>query len=354
MDHTARLPLPFIMPQQAQKHITHNEALQALDMLVQPVVESATLTTPPPSPLAGEAYIVPTGATGAWAGHDMEIAAFQSGAWLFYDPADGWQTYVKSEKTHYVFDAGHWRPLASLGAGLPQLGINAMADTTNRLAVSAAATLLTHAGAGHQLKVNKASASDTASLLYQSDWSGRAEMGLMGDDHWRLKVSADGTNWIAALAVNPASGATTVAATLKPATDNSATLGASGARWASIWSATGTIQTSDSRQKTDIAPSDLGLDFILALNPVRYRWIVGGREDGIEHPGRRTHYGLLAQEVKTALDAAGCTDFAGHVLANPTDPSSEAGLRYNAFIAPLIAAVQQLAARVATLERAAS
>ncbi|QDZ12403.1 DUF2793 domain-containing protein [Devosia ginsengisoli] len=348
MDHTARLTLPFIMPSQAQKHITHNEAIQALDALVQPVVESRMLTTPPATPLEGEAWLVPSGATGAWSGHGDEIAAFQSGAWTFLDPAAGWQVYDRSDRTQLVFDAGTWTPLASLGAALPRLGVNTSADTTNRLAVASAATLLTHDGNGHQVKINKAAPSDTASLLYQTNWSGRAEMGLAGDDHWRLKVSPDGATWINALTVNATTGAATVAATFRPATDNAMTLGGSGARWSAVWSATGTIQTSDARQKTDIAPSDLGLDFILALEPVRYRWIVGGNEDGEARRGRRTHYGLLAQQVQAALAGA---DFAGHILADPTDPDSEQGLRYTAFIAPLIAAVQELASRVTQLER---
>jgi hypothetical protein len=353
MDETARLSLPLIMPQQAQKHVTHNEALQALDALVQPVVESRTLASPPAAPILGQAYIVPAAATGAWAGHVNEIAAWQSGAWLFYDPAPGWQAYVKADKAILVFDAGSWTALASSGSGgVPTLGINTGADTTNRLAVASPATLLTHAGNGHQLKLNKAAAGDTASLLFQANWSGRAEMGLMGDNAWRLKVSADGSAWVNAMTVDSASGALTLAASLRPATDNAATLGASGARWASLWSATGTIQTSDARQKTDIAPSDLGLDFILALQPVRYRWIVGGNEDGAAKPGRRTHYGLLAQQVKAALDDLGCADFAGHVKADPADAQSEEGLRYDAFVAPLIAAVQALAGRLALLESA--
>ena len=346
MDHTARLTLPFIMPSQAQKHITHNEAIEALDALVQPVVESRVLATPP---MAGEAWIVPPGATGAWSGHGGEIVAFQSGAWRFFDPAPGWQVYDRSDKTQLVFDAGAWTPLASLGAALPKLGVNTSADTTNRLAVAGAATLFTHAGNGHQLKLNKNAAGDTASLLYQTNWSGRAEMGLSGDDHWRLKVSPDGSSWINALAVNATTGATTVAASFRPATDNAVTLGASGARWSAVWAATGTIQTSDARGKIDIAPSDLGLDFILALNPVRYRWTVGGNEAGEARPGRRTHYGLLAQEVWAVL---GERDFAGHVLADADDPQSEQGLRYDAFIAPLIKAVQELAGRVAALEGA--
>ena len=347
MDQTPRLSLPFIMPGQAQKHITHNEALQALDALVQPAVESRTLTTPPPAPLEGESYLVPAGATGAWSGHTDEVASFQSGAWLFLDPAPGWQLYCKADSTGLVFDAGAWQPLNSLGSGLPRLGINASADTTNRLAVAAAASLFTHAGAGHQLKLNKAAPGDTASLLYQTNWSGRAEMGLAGSDNWSLKVSPDGSNWINALTVNATTGATTLAATLRPATDNAMTLGASGARWSAIWAATGTIQTSDARQKTAIAPTDLGLDFILALQPVRFRWIDGGSATGAARPGRRTHYGLLAQQVQAALAGR---DFAGHVLADPADADSEQGLRYDQFIAPLIAAVQALAARLAALE----
>ena len=347
MDQTTRLSLPFIMPSQAQKHITHNEAIQALDALVQPVVESRVLASPPATPLAGESYLVPAAATGAWSGHADELAAWQSGAWHFHDPAPGWQVWVKAEQALYVFDAGLWTPLASLGSALPRLGIATAADSTNRLAVSSPATLLTHAGNGHQLKLNKAAPADTASLLYQTNWSGRAEMGLAGDDHWRLKVSPDGSAWINALTVNATTGIATVAASFRPAADNAVTLGASGARWSTIWAATGTIQTSDARQKIDVEPSDLGLDFILALAPVRYRWAVGGNEDGAPRPGRRTHYGLLAQQV---LDALAGQDFAGHVLADPSDPDSEQGLRYDAFIAPLIMAVQELEARVAELE----
>lgn len=337
MDHTPRLALPFIIANQAQKHITHNEAIQTLDTLVQPVVEARSLTAPPMTPLEGEAWLVPTGASGAWAGHSGEIAAWLDAGWRFLDPAAGWQVLDRSDLSQLVFDGSAWVVVASLGAALPRLGVNTSADSTNRLAVSAAATLLTHAGNGHQLKLNKAASGDTASLLYQTNWSGRAEMGLSGDDHWRLKVSPDGAAWTDALTVNASTGIATVAASFRPAADNAVTLGASGARWSAVWAATGTIQTSDERQKTDIAPTDLGLDFILSLIPVRYRW----------RGGSRTHYGLVAQQVQAALDGR---DFAGHVLADPADPQSEQALRYDAFIAPLIAAVQALDARLATLE----
>jgi hypothetical protein len=70
----------------------------------------------------------------------------------------------------------------------------------------------------------------------------------------------------------------------------------------------------------------------------------------VARAGGRTHYGLVAQEVRAAAAMAGVTDFAGWVLADKGDPASTQGLRYDQFIAPLIKAVQELAARVVALE----
>lgn len=124
--------------------------------------------------------------------------------------------------------------------------------------------------------------------------------------------------------------------------------------WKTVYSNTGTINTSDQRLKTDIVVSDLGLNFINELNPVRYKFIEGGQEivdgDPVSIPGARTHYGLIAQEVKEVLDQAGVEDFAGWVLLDKEDSNSEQALRYEEFISPLIKAVQELTARVKALE----
>lgn len=341
MDHTARLDLPYIMAGQALKHITHNESLERLDLLVQPFVESASLVTPPASPLAGEAYLVPEGAAGDWAGHDNEIAAFQAGSWTFYDPAAGWQVYDRASGTLRLFSGTAWVPVAAVDAGLPRLGVNASADATNRLAVAADASLFTHDGADHHLKVNKAASGDTASVLFQNGWSGRAEMGLIGDENWRIKVSPDGAGWTDALIIDAASAEAVFGGPVLPSADNAQTLGASGARWSAVWSATGTIQTSDRASKRDIAPSDLGLDFILALEPVRFRW----REDD-----GRIHYGLIAQQVAEAAEMSGIGNFGGHVVAGSGKADAAQALRYDQFIAPLIAALHTLTRRIAALE----
>ena len=120
---------------------------------------------------------------------------------------------------------------------------------------------------------------------------------------------------------------------------------------------TSTIVSSDRTLKNTIEESDLGLNFINALKPVSYKYNVGGinystDDDGNQVetiiPGSRTHYGLIAQEVKEALEEAGVSDFGGWV---EKEDSTQA-LRYEEFISPLIKAVQELSARVKALEEA--
>lgn len=203
-ESTPILSLPLIQPNQAQKHVTHNEALQALDALVQPVVIDLDLTAPPSVPVDGDCHLVAAGATGDWTGQDNALAVQSSGGWMFYAPRSGWKVYVQSENADFIFDGVEWLDAA---AGDPEtLGINTGADSTNRFAVSAPASLLTHEGAGHQLKINKASAAETNSLLFQTNWSGRAEMGCAGSDDFAIKVSDDGATFRDGLIVDAATG----------------------------------------------------------------------------------------------------------------------------------------------------
>jgi hypothetical protein len=144
-----------------------------------------------------------------------------------------------------------------------------------------------------------------------------------------------------------------------PVTDNSQTLGTSGQRWTAVYAVNGTIQTSDLREKTDVATSSLGADFIKQLRPVSYKFKVGENvitkdEDGetdivTPRPGERTHWGFVAQEVKEVVDAAG-VDFGGWILTVKDDPDSTQGLRYDQFIAPLTKALQEALEKIETLE----
>ena len=79
MDATDNLNLPYILPAQAQKHVTHNEALRILDAVIQIVVQDMTRATPPASPTEGQRHVVASDASGAWAGHIAAIATWQDG-----------------------------------------------------------------------------------------------------------------------------------------------------------------------------------------------------------------------------------------------------------------------------------
>lgn len=212
-DKSSLLNLPFIQPAQAQKHITHNEALRTLDALVQLSVE--TRSQAPTTPEAGTRYIVAANATGPWVAHENDIALYEDNGWIFYTPNSGWQAYVLDEDIQVVWDGAEWHILGQPtqdNLNVQTLGINTGADTTNRLTVSADATLLSHDGASHRLKINKSTQSDTASLVFQSDFSGHAEMGLTGSADFALRVSADGTTFTNALSADSASGALTAPA----------------------------------------------------------------------------------------------------------------------------------------------
>ena len=214
MTATPRLSLPLLAAGQAQKHVTHNDALVRLDGLIHLAVASRTETTPPSSTEESDAYIVPPEATGAFAGRTDQLALYEDAGWTFLTPRIGWQAWVSDEAELQVWTGTEWRraaPTSSMGAEL--WGVNGTADETTRLVVAAEASLFNHDGEGHQLKLNKAGEGDTASLLYQTGYSGRAELGLAGDDDLHVKVSADGTGWTEAIVIDRTTGAVTLPAT---------------------------------------------------------------------------------------------------------------------------------------------
>jgi len=198
-----RLDLPFIQPSQAQKHITHNEAIELLDAVVQLRLEDTALTTPPASPSEGQAWFVAATAADAWTGRDGQIASWRNNGWLYLTPKAGWCAWVTSQNRVLVFDGSDWvAPVTDADLNnVSGVGINTTSDASNPLSVSGPSTLLSHEGSGHQLKLNKASATDTASLLFQTGFSGRAEIGLNGSDEFTAKVSSDGSNWVDVLAL---------------------------------------------------------------------------------------------------------------------------------------------------------
>jgi Major tropism determinant N-terminal domain len=116
--------------------------------------------------------------------------------------------------------ANKWTLVEQAASNLAAVGIGTPADPNNPLSVYAASALFNSANS-FNVTVNKAAAADTASFIFEDGFSGRAQIGLCGDDNFHFKVSANGSTWIDALDINGVTGKVTIAAA-PPAGDCSA------------------------------------------------------------------------------------------------------------------------------------
>lgn len=206
MATTPNLGITLLEQSQAQKELTVNEALSVLDSVIGGGVIDKNLSAPPGSPSVGDRYIVGASATDAWAGKENHIAFYFNGGWRFINPGEGLFTWVNDEDLLYVFTGSAWTSSVGGTLAASMLGINATADTTNRLAVATDAVLFNRAADDIQVKLNKQASGDVASFLFQTGFSGRAEFGTIGDDNFTLKSSGDGTTWLDVLKMIGATG----------------------------------------------------------------------------------------------------------------------------------------------------
>lgn len=200
MATTPNLGVTELSASQSQKHVTMNAALRRYDALLSlPTIIAIDrdLATPPGSPADGDTYIVATSPTGAWTGHTGDIAYYNSTGWQFFDAGEGWIVYLEDENTYVQYDGAAWVGFPQQSQNLSLLGINTTADSTNKLAVKSNAVLFTavlaaDGGDGDmRYKVNKEADGDVASFLFQKNFLGFAEFGLIGDNDFTLKVSPD-------------------------------------------------------------------------------------------------------------------------------------------------------------------
>lgn len=135
-----RFALPLLFAGQSQKEFYVNEAHARVDALLHPAVESEA-STPPPSPAAGECWLVGSSPTGAWAGHADALACFAAGAWTFVQPRDGMRVFDSSTGQFLLYRGGWIAPAApTIPAG------GATVDTEARTVIAGLIAALAEAG----------------------------------------------------------------------------------------------------------------------------------------------------------------------------------------------------------------
>ena len=380
MVDTANLALPLLAAAQSQKHVTHNEALLRLDALIQIAVLAMAQNAPPAAPNAGDRYIIGAAPSADFSGQAGRIASYDGSAWRFLAPKAGWVIFNVTDSLIYAYDGTNWRTLSDRITQLQNLtglGIGTSSDSYNTLSAKLNSALFaaraTNEGGSGDVRVtlNKQANGNTASQLYQTGWSGRAETGLSGDDNWHLKVSADGATWCEALVANASTGSVRMdlmlsgrasqgnagrfesdfdgtSATGIVLTDSSASALAtalnfrkSGASVGSVkLSASGTsfLTVSDYRLKQTITPLIDGLERALRLKPSRFSFKAA--------PDQMVD-GFIAHEVADIIPEAvagerDAVDMDGKILPQSVDLGK--------IVPVLVAAVQSLTARVAALE----
>ena len=220
MTDSPNLVLPYIAGSQAQKHVTHNEAIRLLDGMVQLSILSRIIATPPGSPTDGSRYIVASGATGVWTGWDLNVAFWVDGAWMRLIPRVGWIAYSVADTAFYSWNGSAWVVLSS-GGGSTTLTGDVTGSGTGTIALTIAAGAVTLAKqatlAANRIIGNNTGSAATPLALTAAQVKTLLAVSLTSDVTGVLQAAqepahtGDVTNTAGSLALTIATGAVTLA-----------------------------------------------------------------------------------------------------------------------------------------------
>jgi hypothetical protein len=287
---SANLQLPYLEPAQAQKHVTVNESLRRLDALVQLAVVSQTTSAQPASPGDGQCYILPAGKAGAaWgAMSNLAIAYWRDGAWEQITPKEGWRAYVKDADITVVWNGAAWISLtanAVAKSGDAMSGNLTFTDNLEGVVFSSGGKL-----------------ADRASPETTLMWAAGDKFRILNEAGTVQLFCVDNAGAYFGTFDTPffhGSGH------LVPNTDNAYDIGSASRRMRVIFAGTGTINTSDAREKTELAPIPDGVQRAMrrVLDGIGvFQFLDSVAQKGVR---ARRHIGVTAQAVRDAFLAEG-------------------------------------------------
>jgi len=208
---TPHFGLTYLTAGQLQPEVTLNGNMVLVDALTQPSTISITTTTPPSSPADGATYIIPTGATGAWASAavgSLTVWSANNGAWSFYAPQTGWTVYNQSNNTFYAYNGTAWAATAGSSGSIAALTGDVTASGTGSVAATIAAHAVTNAKAA-QMAANTLKGNNTGSTANAADLTVAQVSTLLGLGSAALQPSSafDAAGAAAAVTASLAPGA---------------------------------------------------------------------------------------------------------------------------------------------------
>lgn len=356
MSNTANLVLPYLAVGQAQKHVTVNESLRKLDAIIQLSVVSATTTAEPGSPVDGQVWIVPSGKSGThWSAFaNGSLAYYRDGAWVELSPREGWLAVVRDTDQLLAYTGSAWSlfPAAKIltvsatdkmlgrvssGAGAAEevaftdqaqqlcddTSFGAMRTTMGAAGLADANVFslsqVVGAGSGtRRLDIDAGNGSSQGAIIgFKAAGVEKCVLGaysaIVGgsfdpDPTWYF-AAGGGTMYLYDGAKRPfyhSGNLPGKTGHFIPDMDNVCNLGSSSYRFATVYAGTGTINTSDAREKTPLQPLPdsvkRAVRGIIGRVGV-YQWLGSVGAKGAD--GARLHVGVTAQDVRDAFLAEG-------------------------------------------------
>jgi hypothetical protein len=238
------------------------------------------------------------------------------------------------------------------GAGQDNISLGYASLTSNTSGNS-------NVGIGTQALTNNTTASNNTAVGYQAGYQATGtDNTLLGRSAGYTLTSGTQNTFVGYGARGSSASASTqivIGYDLTGQGDSYVTLGSSTGKVYNAFTVNATwTQTSDERLKKNIQEDTLGLSFINRLRPVKFTWKPSNEleQDNpyyAEENKRNTTtviHGLIAQEVKAALDAEGVDTFAGWDMG----PDGIQAISREMFISPLIKAIQELKAEIDSLK----
>lgn len=139
---TDRLMLPLLAAAQAQKEVTHNEALALIDALIQPVVVAVAPPDVPAAPTPGQGWIVGPSPAGAWTGQAQALAVWTVGGWRFVLPFEGMTIWSLSDSKPWRYGPTGWVNGILTGTSLVLNGVQLVGPRAAAIAVPVGGTVV--------------------------------------------------------------------------------------------------------------------------------------------------------------------------------------------------------------------
>ena len=106
---TGKHKLPYLAVSQAQKEITHNEALALIDALVHPVAEEQLSVPPAPTDAdIGKCWLVGSSPVAEWTGRSSHVAIWAGGGWRYFAPSEGMRLRLLNNGADLIWSGNTW------------------------------------------------------------------------------------------------------------------------------------------------------------------------------------------------------------------------------------------------------